>query len=127
MARDMRVGIEPKKKIHKCCGPKEKNLTKYLWLGYTANLRIKKPDAKKEATEPECPGGNCEPHIITVEDILAASGIDPEETGAEMIKSLFEPSLPEEGHIRCCEECGEGLCRDGRKKEMRVGIDHTRD
>lgn len=35
---------------------------------------------------------------------------------------------PEEGHVRCCEECGEGPCCDGREKKPRiVGIDYTRD
>lgn len=123
MAKDMRCGIEPK------------------------NKRT---------------NGNCEPSIITIEDILAASakleisgavviekksacpatevcdgqmypqklGImcQEETSGAEMIKSLFEPLLPEKGHTRCCSECEEGLCCDSRKKEPQfVGIDYTRD
>ncbi len=104
--------------------------TKYLRLGYNpnpqTNPKVKKPKPGKETTKPECPGGNeqcrdCKLPVITAED-LTGSAKKPEETGAEMIKSLFEPSLPEEGHVRCCEECGESLCCDGRKEEPQKKI-----
>lgn len=69
-----------------------------------------KRSGDKETTKPECSCGNCMLSIITVEDILAAS------------------AKPKEGSVRCCDECGEGHCCDGREEEPRfVGIDYTRD
>lgn len=76
---------------------------------------------EEKATKSECPGGNekrenCNPSIITVEDILAASVKKQEETsGAEAIGPLFEGIIsPCEGSsCDACNECG------GERKGMR--------
>lgn len=61
----------------------------------------------------EYSGGNGKrrtPHVITKEDILAAT------------------KEPGEGSVRCCGECEEGHCCDDREGKPRfVGIDYSRD
>lgn len=52
------------------------------------------------------PCGNCEPFIITVEDILAAS-IKSEISGEEAIAPLFKGTIPEK---HCCSDGGSPCC-----------------
>lgn len=78
MGRDMRVGIEPID-------------------------RSKKSGLKKKATKPECLNGNCEPHIITIEDILAASAKKPEE-------ALVAGTPKKESACPAIEVCDKMMC-----------------